>query len=230
MTLHPCKALPQPVLEDNLSHHRLLAIDLTVLPLHTIFKSIMKKKEVQENGSGVENEVSPSIDINTDENVNGNQHLNDPVAQESEVELLKEQVAELNDKYLRQLAEFDNFRRRTAKERIEMIQTAGRDVITDLLDVLDDCERAQKQLDTSEDAGQIKEGVQLVFTKLRNTLAAKGLRPMEVVGQEFNADLHEAITEIDAGEEKKGKVVAEVQKGYYLNDKIIRFAKVVVGR
>lgn len=190
----------------------------------------MKKKEVQENGSGVENEVSPSIDINTDENVNGNQHLNDPVAQESEVELLKEQVAELNDKYLRQLAEFDNFRRRTAKERIEMIQTAGRDVITDLLDVLDDCERAQKQLDTSEDAGQIKEGVQLVFTKLRNTLAAKGLRPMEVVGQEFNADLHEAITEIDAGEEKKGKVVAEVQKGYYLNDKIIRFAKVVVGR
>jgi molecular chaperone GrpE len=162
--------------------------------------------------------------------VAGDQHLNEPVADESEVEKLKGQIDELNDKYLRQAAEFDNFRRRTAKEKYEMAQTAGRDVITGLLEILDDSDRAQQQLETTDDLSQIKEGVQLVFSKLRNTLSAKGLKPMEAVGKDFNPDLHEAITEIEAGEDMKGKVVAEVQKGYYLNDKIIRFAKVVVGK
>ena len=190
----------------------------------------MKKKDVQENGHDQDRDVNVSININTDENMDGNQHLNEPVEEESEIEKLKEQIAELNDKYLRQVAEFDNFRRRNAKERVELIQTAGRDVITDLLDVLDDSERAQKQMEATNDVSQIKEGVQLVFSKLRNTLSAKGLKPMESVGQEFNSDLHEAITEIPAGEEMKGKVVDEVQKGYYLNDKIIRHAKVVVGK
>ena len=188
----------------------------------------MKKKEVQENGQNRDNDFS--ININTDENIDGNQHLNDPVAEESELENLKLQIEELNDRNLRLAAEFDNFRRRNAKERIEMIQTAGRDVITDLLEVVDDSERAQKQMETTDDIQQIKEGVQLVFTKLRNTLSAKGLKPIEALNKDFNVDLHEAITEIDAGEEMKGKVVAEVQKGYYLNDKIIRFAKVVVGK
>jgi molecular chaperone GrpE len=111
-----------------------------------------------------------------------------------------------------------------------LIQTAGKEVITDLLDVLDDSERAQKQMDTTQDVQQIREGVQLVFTKLRNTLASKGLKPIDALNKDFNVDLHEAVTEIDAGEEMKGKVVAEIQKGYYLNDKIIRFAKVVVGK
>ena len=182
---------------------------------------------MQDNGRLHETD---GLNINADENIDGNQHLNEPVTDDSEIESLKEQIAQLNDKYLRQAAEFDNFRRRTAKERVEMIQTAGKDVITDLLDVLDDSERAQKGLDTSNDVAQIKEGVNLVFNKLRNTLSAKGLKPMEVVGTDFNPDLHEAITEIEAGEENKGRVVAEVQKGYYLNDKIIRFAKVVVGK
>lgn len=171
-----------------------------------------------------------AYNINVDENMNGNEHLNEPVTEDSEVEELKEQVAGLNDRYLRQAAEFDNFRRRTAKERMELIQTAGKDVILEMLDVLDDSERAQKGLETSDDVAQIKEGVNLVFNKLRNTLTAKGLKPMDVTGADFNADIHEAITEIEAGEEMKGKVVAEVQKGYYLNDKIIRFAKVVVGK
>ena len=156
--------------------------------------------------------------------------MNEPVTDDSEIDALKEQIAQLNDKYLRQVAEFDNFRRRTAKERMELIQTAGKDVITDLLDVLDDSERAQAQLEKTDDIVQIREGVNLVFNKLRNSLTAKGLKPMEAVNSDFNADLHEAITEIEAGEEMKGKVVAEVQKGYYLNDKIIRFAKVVVGK
>jgi molecular chaperone GrpE len=95
---------------------------------------------------------------------------------------------------------------------------------------LDDSERAQKQMETTHDVMQVKEGVQLVFSKLRNTLSAKGLKAMETAGKEFNPDLHEAITEINAGEEMKGKVVDEIQKGYYLNDKIIRHAKVVVGK
>jgi molecular chaperone GrpE len=171
-----------------------------------------------------------TMDINADENINGTQHLNDPVVEESEVENLKQQVKDLNDRYLRQAAEFENFKRRNARERVEMVQTAGKDVIKDLLDVLDDSERAQKQLESTEDVSQIREGVQLVFTKLKNTLSSKGLKAIESVNQDFNVDLHEAITEIEAGDEMKGKVVAEVQKGYYLNDKIIRFAKVVVGK
>ena len=182
------------------------------------------------NDNGHEPDMNVDVNINSDENVDGNQHLNEPVAEESEIENLKSQIAELNDRYLRQVAEFDNFRRRNAKERIELVQTAGKDVITDLLVVLDDSERAQKQMENTDDVTQIKEGVQLVFSKLRNTLSAKGLRPMESIGKEFNPDLHEAITEIDGGEKMKGKVVDEVQKGYYLNDKIIRHAKVVVGK
>jgi len=188
----------------------------------------MKKKDAQDNGQNRDNDAS--FNINTDENIEGTQHLNDPMTDETEIEQLRQQVDELNDRYLRQAAEFDNFKRRNARERMELIQTAGRDVITDLLDVLDDTERAQKQMETTDDVQQIKQGVQLVFTKLRNTLSAKGLKPMDAVGKEFNPDLHEAVTEIDAGEDMKGKVVAEIQKGYYLNDKIIRFAKVVVGR
>jgi len=135
------------------------------------------------------------------------------------------------DKFLRKVAEFDNFKRRNAKERIEMIQTAGRDVITDMLDVLDDCDRAQKQIEISDDSSSINEGVLLVFNKLRNTLQARGLKPMETIGEEFNADLHEAVTEIPAPtKDLIGKVVDEILKGYYLNDKIIRHAKVVVGK
>lgn len=135
------------------------------------------------------------------------------------------------DKFLRKVAEFDNFKRRNAKERIEMIQTAGKDVITEMLSVLDDCDRAQKQIETSGDSSSINEGVLLVFNKLRNTLEARGVKPMETIGEEFNADLHEAVTEIPAPtKDLIGKVVDEILKGYYLNDKIIRHAKVVVGK
>ena len=172
-----------------------------------------------------------TLDINTDENVSGSTRLNEPVANEDEIEKLQAEVQELKEKYLRQVAEFDNFRKRTAKERLELIQTAGKDVITSMLDVVDDCDRAEKQLQTSDDVNLIKEGVQLVFTKLRNTLQSRGLKPMQTIGTEFNPDQHEAITEIPAATEAmKGKVVDEVVKGYYLNDKIIRFAKVVVGK
>lgn len=170
-------------------------------------------------------------DINTDENQNGTTHLNEPVTEESELEKLKTELGEEKDKYLRKVAEFDNFKRRNAKERLELIQTAGKEIITDLLNLLDDCDRAQKQFEISDDTKAIKEGVLLVFNKLRHTLQGKGLKAMETLQQEFNPDIHEAITEIPApSEELKGKIVDEVSKGYYLNDKIIRHAKVVVGK
>ena len=128
------------------------------------------------------------------------------------------------------MAEFDNFRRRTAKERLDLIQTAGKDVIVSLLDVLDDCDRAEKQLSGSDDIAAQKEGVLLVFNKIRSNLQNKGVKAMESINTEFDVEKHEAITEIPAPTpELKGKILDEVMKGYYLNDKIIRFAKVVVG-
>ncbi len=148
----------------------------------------------------------------------------------NETEKLRNELTEIKEKYLRLVAEFDNYRKRNAKEKMELIQTAGKEVITSLLDVLDDSERAQQQMETTDDLAQIKQGVSLVLNKFRNTLLGKGLRAMESIGKDFDPELHEAVTEIPAGEKLKGKVVDEVQKGYYLNDKIIRHAKVVVGK
>ena len=182
----------------------------------------------QENNTA---ENNTGFDMNTDENQSGTTHLNEPVAEESELEKLKTELGEEKDKYLRKVAEFDNFKRRNARERLELMQTAGKEIITDLLNVLDDCDRAQKQFETSDDLAAVKEGVLLVFNKLRTALQAKGVKAMETLQQEFNPDLHDAITEIPApSEELKGKIVDEISKGYYLNDKIIRHAKVVVGK
>lgn len=150
---------------------------------------------------------------------------------EAETIALKKQVDELRDKYLRLVADFDNFRKRSAKERLELIQTASKDLITSLLPVLDDSERAEKQMQVTQDIEAIKEGEKLVFNKLRTTLLSQGLKAMETVGSDFNPEFHEAITEIPAPtKDQVGKVIDEVEKGYYLNDKIIRFAKVVVGK
>lgn len=149
----------------------------------------------------------------------------------SELDALKADLADQKDKYLRLMAEFENFRRRTAKERMDLIQTASKEVIVSLLDVLDDCDRAEKQLNVSDDIALQKEGIQLVFNKVRSTLQAKGVVAMESVHQDFDVEKHEAITEVSApNEQLKGKVIDEISKGYLLNDKIIRFAKVVVGK
>jgi molecular chaperone GrpE len=178
-----------------------------------------------------EPENEADIDVNAEENPNETTQLTAPFEANAELEQLKAELAEAKDKYLRKVAEFENFKRRNAKERIELIQTAGKEVIIDMLDVLDDCDRAQKQIEASKDAMDIREGVLLVFNKLRNILQARGLKAMETINKEFDPDLHEAITEITAPTpELKGKVVDEVMKGYYLNDKIIRHAKVVVGK
>jgi molecular chaperone GrpE len=180
--------------------------------------------------NGKESREEANIDINTDENIAGTSLLNDEV-EEDEIEKLQDEIQAQKDKYLRLFAEFDNFRKRSAKERLEQMQTAGKEVIVSLLDVLDDCDRAEKQLQNSKDLNQIKEGVQLVFNKLRVTLQNKGLQTMETLHEVFDPEKHEAITEIPAPSESlKGKIIDELTKGYYLNDKLIRFAKVVVGK
>jgi molecular chaperone GrpE len=181
--------------------------------------------------NGHESRDNESIDINTDENIAGTSLLNDRVGDENELEKLQEDLQAQKDKYLRLFAEFDNFRKRSAKERLDLMQTAGKEVIVSLLDVLDDCDRAEKQLQNSNDLNQIREGVQLVFNKLRTTLQNKGLQTMESLRQDFDPEKHEAITEIPApSHDLKGKIIDELTKGYYLNDKLIRFAKVVVGK
>jgi molecular chaperone GrpE len=134
----------------------------------------MKQKDMTENKQNMD-EMN-GFDINTDENAAGTSHLNEPVAGENEMEKTAAELQEQKDKYLRLMAEFDNFSRRTAKERLELIQTAGKDVIVSLLDVLDDVDRAEKQLQGSDDLAAQKDGVQLVFNKLRSALQARGVK------------------------------------------------------
>ncbi|MCD4746832.1 MAG: nucleotide exchange factor GrpE [Bacteroidales bacterium] len=144
---------------------------------------------------------------------------------------LQEKIDELNDKYLRLFSEFDNYRKRTIKEKIDLIKTASSEVITDLLPVLDDFERAKKSLNDSNDCKAIIEGIDLIYNKFNSILEKKGLKQMETIGKEFDTDFHEAITYIPAPEKNmKGKIVDEIEKGYLLNDKVIRFAKVVIGK
>jgi molecular chaperone GrpE len=186
--------------------------------------------EGQFNQQAAENGPDSLEDMNTDENQAGTTHLNDSVT-EDELEKAKEDLQAQKEKYLRLVAEFDNFRKRSAREALELRQTAGKEVIISLLDVLDDCDRAEKQLQQAENIDQVKEGVQLVFNKLRSVLQSKGLKAMQSIHTEFDVEKHEAITEIPAPDASlKGKVIDDVQKGYYLNDKIIRFAKVVIGK
>lgn len=143
----------------------------------------------------------------------------------------QEKIAELNDRFLRLYSEFDNYRKRTIKERIDLSKTASAEVITDLLPVLDDFERAIKAFSDSGDSDSaLKEGVILIFNKFLNILTQKGLEQMKTVGEPFDTDFHEAITNIPApSPDLKGKVVDEVEKGYLLGGKVIRYAKVVVG-
>lgn len=143
----------------------------------------------------------------------------------------EEKFAELNDRFIRLYAEFDNFRKRTNKERIDLINSASSDVIKDLLSVVDNFERAIQNNENAEDVQTIKEGFQLIYQQLKRVLENKGLQVMNSKGEAFDSELHEAIANVPAPtEEEKGKVIDDVEKGYYLNDKVIRFAKVVVGQ
>ena len=150
-------------------------------------------------------------------------------AQEKALEEEKAKYAELNDKYLRLFSEFDNFRKRTAKEKLDLTATASESVIKDILPVLDDFERALQNMEKNGNEADLQ-GVTLIFNKLKDTLKKKGLEEIEAMDFEFNTDEHEALTMIRAPEEdKKGKVLDVIQKGYKLNGKVIRFARVVVG-
>jgi molecular chaperone GrpE len=197
------------------------------------FNDMLKKKK-KENTDNPENANTVDQENITD---NGQEEVQqpetvetEPVATQSAEDKLKEELAQANDKYLRLYAEFDNFRRRTIKERAEARETEGKELLVSLLPVLDDFERAQRSIETAVDVAPVKEGVTLIQNKLKNILTQKGLKEMESIGAAFDADLHEAITNIPAPtDDLKGKVIDEMEKGYYLKDRVIRFAKVIVG-
>lgn len=147
----------------------------------------------------------------------------DPVAK------MEAEITELKDNHLRLYAEFENYKRRSIKERADLIKTAGADIISAMLPVLDDFDRALKAMGDTAD-GPVKEGVLLIHHKLKSTLEARGLKPIDAIGKEFDVELHEAITNVPVEDAAmKGKVIDEVEKGYWLNDKVIRYSKVVIG-
>ena len=150
---------------------------------------------------------------------------------EEKLEAANEEIATLKDKYLRQVAEFDNYRKRTMKEKTELILNGGEKVLNALLPVLDDLERATQSFEKSDDVNTLKEGVSLIIDKLNKALTSQGLQKMDTVGKAFDTDYHEAVALIPAQqEEQKNHVVDCVQSGYMLNDKVLRHAKVVVGQ
>lgn len=205
------------------------------------FSDMLKKKKNQEEETMLNTEAEhtepadPQQEILEElEHVNAasqyHKNEDEDVVAASELDKAKAEAKEAGDKYLRLYAEFDNYKRRTSKERIELLQTAGKDVIVSLLPVIDDFERALKSMETAIDVQAVKEGINLVNNKFKNILQQKGLKEMNAKGETFDADVHEAITNIPAAtDDLKGKVIDEVEKGYFLNDKVIRFAKVVVG-
>ena len=153
-------------------------------------------------------------------------------AEEPKAELTpEEKYNELNNRFLRLYAEFENYRKRTNKERLDLITNANADLLKDLVPVIDDFERAITNNETSEDIAGIKEGFGLIYNKYTSLLQAKGLKVMEAKGTSFDPELHEAIANMPTDDKKmKGKVIDDVEKGYFLNDKVLRFAKVVVGQ
>ncbi len=161
-----------------------------------------------------------------------NVDTNEATANEASKEpTMEDRYAELNDKYIRIHAEFDNYRKRTNKEKMDIINSANAGVLRDLIPVIDDFERAIANNEKLEDINAVKEGFTLIFNKLNSILQAKGLKEMKVQGEPFDSEIHEAIANIPAPKKKDvGKVIEAVEKGYYLNDKVIRYAKVVVGQ
>ncbi len=166
---------------------------------------------------------------NEEQQENAEEQTIDP--KDRQIAELQQKTNELNDKYLRLYSEFDNFRKRTAKEKVELIQSGGEDVFKSILPVMDDFERAIKSNSETTDVKAVNDGVNLIYNKLKSTLTQKGLEEMKSAGEPFNADIHEAITNVPApSEDMKGKVIDELEKGYMLNGKIIRFAKVIIGQ
>ncbi|OJV45391.1 MAG: nucleotide exchange factor GrpE [Bacteroidales bacterium 36-12] len=187
----------------------------------------MKKRKEEEVQDNVVNE----------NNTNNEEKIVDETTVEEEakkiredIESLSQEVSDLKDKNLRLMAEFDNFRKRTAKEKLELIQNAGEGLLTKILPLIDDFERALQAMETAEDVQAVKEGVDLIYLKFISFLSDNGVNVISTENEEFNTDLHEAVTTFPAPtEEQKGKIIDCVSKGYIMNEKVIRFAKVVVG-
>jgi molecular chaperone GrpE len=191
----------------------------------------MEENEFNNPVDEMENTQPQEVDDKIEENDIENLRQDNPTEESVAFQKLKDELEEQKDKYIRLFAEFDNYKRRTSKEAIELRQTAGKEIIISLLDVLDDIDRAEKQLLESETDKTLKEGIMLVFEKFRKTLQSKGVKAINTYHTEFDVEKDEAVSEIEVPDKKlKGKVVAELQKGYLLNDKLIRFAKVVVGK
>ncbi len=187
---------------------------------------MQKKTEKREDSEDVRNELNHEEYTPTDTNTESEEI---EVAEDTYSQ--DDKIAELNDRFLRLYSEFDNYRKRTIKERIDLSKTASAEVITDLLPVLDDFERAIRAFtDNGDTDSPLKDGIVLIYNKFLNILTQKGLEQMKTLGEPFDTDFHEAITNIPApSPDLKGKVVDEVEKGYLLGGKVIRYAKVVVG-
>jgi molecular chaperone GrpE len=195
----------------------------------------MEEKDLQTQTENTpEEQVNPSAEQETSaqEQSTDPENLTEAGDQTDEaMKKFKKENQELKDKYLRLYAEFDNFKKRTVKEKLEMMKTASSNTMQALLPVLDDFDRAKKNADDENTSETFSEGVSLVYQKLYAALQSKGLKPMESNGQPFDPELHEAVTEIPApNEDMKGKIIDTIERGYFLNEKIIRHAKVVVGK
>jgi len=185
---------------------------------------MVEEKNPNEEGNGVENEHQNEMDTQAEET--SEEHVNEPVELTAEDKYL-----ELNERFLRLHADFDNFRKRSRKEHLETIDNANAQLLRDLLPILDDFERAIANNEGAVDIESVKEGFKLIHSKTLSLLNSKGLKVMEAKGEKFDSDLHEAIANIPAPEDNlKGKVVDDVEKGYFLNEKVLRYAKVVVGQ
>jgi molecular chaperone GrpE len=176
-------------------------------------------------------EVSPNIaEQETEKKLNEDSIPESPEdSEERQHDELTEKLAEIQDRYLRLSAEFDNYRKRTLKERFELIKTAGEDILKDLLPVIDDFDRAMDMMSASDSVESIMEGTKLIYNKFKSVLENRGLTAINPCGEDFDPDIHEAIAKIKGTEEQAGKIIDVTQKGYSLNEKIIRHPKVVVG-
>jgi molecular chaperone GrpE len=187
----------------------------------------MQDKENQKNNNKEEEE---NVQNDTDIKAGNEQNTDEKSGSEKGTDF-EAKASELNDKYLRLYSDFDNYRKRTLKERSELIKTAAEDVFKNLLPVIDDFERALRANDNVDDVKALKDGFRLIYNKLKNNVQQKGLMTFDSLGQPFDPDMMEAVTHVPAEDpEKKGKVIDEIEKGYKLGDKVIRFAKVVVAQ
>lgn len=190
-------------------------------------KEDIEQEQVNQQTTSTESNVT---DSNTQAPQGDAQQTEASQANEDKVAELTNQLEEMKDKYLRLTAEFDNYRKRTLKEKAELIKFASEEVLKDLLPVIDDLDRALKAIETANDINAVKEGISLIVNKFNDFLKAKGVKEIDAIGKELDTDLHEAITKIPVQDDaQKGKIVDVIQKGYMLHEKVMRFSKVVVG-